>query len=154
MIPPAPIGIYEPFVACGGLVAISGISSERDGKFISGKVGRDLTIVDGRTAAARCAENLLAVLMSAADGDASRLQQVIAVRGYVNATDDFALVHQVVDAASEVIIGALGEKGRHARTALGCATLPNLNAVTLDALVLLTPEPGHAPSALGRRRAT
>lgn len=140
MIPPAPVGLYEPFVVSGRLVALSGISSERDGTLIAGKVGRDLTIADGRGAAVRAAENLLAVLMSAAGEDASRIGQVLLLRGYVNAADDFGQVHQVIDAASEVIIGALGEKGRHARTALGCATLPNLNAVTLDALVLLASE--------------
>ena len=121
----------------GGLVAISAISSGRDGKLITGKVGRDLTIGEARQAAVRAAENLLAVVMEAADGDASRVSQILFVRGYVNAAEDFALVHQVVDAASEVIIGALGDKGRHARTALGCATLPNNNAVTLDALVVV-----------------
>jgi hypothetical protein len=63
------------------------------------------------------------------------------VRGYVNAADDFALVHKVIDAASETIIARLGEAtGRHARTALGCATLPNGNAVTLEALVALRAE--------------
>ena len=140
MTAPAPVGLYEPFVACGGLVTISGISSERDGKLITGKVGRDLTMVEAREAADYAAQNLLAVLMSAVDEDAFRIGQVLLLRGYVNAADDFGQVHQVIDAASEVIIGALGAKGRHARTALGCSTLPNLNAVTLDALVLLASE--------------
>ena len=139
---PAPVGMYEPFVAAGRLVALSAISSERDGKLVTGKVGRDLTIDEARQAAARAADNLLTLLMSAVGEDSSRIQQVLFVRGYVNAADDFALVHKVVDAASEVIIGALGDRGRHARTALGCATLPNNNAVTLDALVLLAPFAG------------
>jgi enamine deaminase RidA (YjgF/YER057c/UK114 family) len=132
--------MYEPFVAAGRIVALSAISSARDGKLVTGKVGRDITIDEARQAAARAAENLLAVLMSAVEQDVSRVEQVLFVRGYVNAADDFGQIHQVVDAASEVIIGALGERGRHARTALGCATLPNNNAVTLDALVLLAPE--------------
>ena len=57
------------------------------------------------------------------------------VRGSVNPAPDFVLVHQVVDAASELLIADLGERGRHARTAIGCSTLPNRNAVTLDATV-------------------
>ena len=137
MIPPAPVGMYEPFVVAGRLVAISGISSERDGRLITGKVGRDITIDDARRAAARAAENLLAVLMQAVGEDALRVEQVLFVRGYVNAVEDFGQVHQVIDAASEIIIGALGDRGRHARTALGCATLPNGNAVTLDAIVFV-----------------
>ena len=52
----------------------------------------------------------------------------------MNATDDFAQVHKVNDAASEVIVERLGAKGGHARTAIGCATLPNNNAVTLEAI--------------------
>ena len=52
----------------------------------------------------------------------------------MNAAEDFADVHKVIDAASDVIIAALGDKGRHARTAIGCATLPNNNAVTLEAI--------------------
>ena len=60
------------------------------------------------------------------------------VRGYVNASEDFGQVHKVIDAASELLIERLGEeRGRHARTALGCATLPNANAVTLEALAAL-----------------
>jgi enamine deaminase RidA (YjgF/YER057c/UK114 family) len=59
------------------------------------------------------------------------------VRGYVNATDDFALVHKVIDAASDLLIAELGEKGRHARSVVGCATLPNNNAVTLEAVAIL-----------------
>ena len=52
----------------------------------------------------------------------------------MNATDDFTQVHKVIDAASELIVERLGEKGRHARTAIGCATLPNNNAVTLEGI--------------------
>jgi len=72
---------------------------------------------------------LLAVLERAGEVEA-----VLLVRGQVNATEDFAQVHKVIDAASERIIERLGESGRHARTAIGCATLPNNNAVTLEAI--------------------
>jgi enamine deaminase RidA (YjgF/YER057c/UK114 family) len=55
----------------------------------------------------------------------------------VNAEDDFAQPHKIIDAASDLIIARLGDKGRHARTAIGCSTLPNNNAVTLDAIARL-----------------
>jgi len=130
--PPAPVGIYEPFIRSGDLVFISAISSARDGQMITGKVGRDLSLDDGREAARRAADNLLAVLESA-----GTVEAVLLVRGQVNATDDFAEVHQVIDAASDRIIERLGNRGRHARTAIGCATLPNNNAVTLEAIARL-----------------
>jgi len=127
--PPEPVGVYEPFTRSGDLVFVSAISSARDGAMITGKVGRDLSFEDGREAAKRAADNLLDVLERAGE-----IEAVLLVRGQVNATEDFAQVHKVIDAASERIIERLGESGRHARTAIGCATLPNNNAVTLEAI--------------------
>lgn len=139
--PPDPVGLYEPFAHSGGLLALSAISSSRDGQLVTGKVGRDLDLAAAQVAAKRAAENLLAVLFDAVDGREDRIRQILMVRGYVNASEDFALVHKVIDAASQVFIERLGDTGRHARTALGCATLPNNNAVTLEALVVVSPDP-------------
>jgi enamine deaminase RidA (YjgF/YER057c/UK114 family) len=130
--PPNPVGLYEPFMRCGELVFLSAISSARDGHLITGKVGADLSLEKAREAARRAAENLLAVLSLAAAG--SEIEAILLVRGQVNAADDFSGVHLVMDAASELIIERLGEKGKHARTAIGCSTLPNNNAVTLEAI--------------------
>jgi enamine deaminase RidA (YjgF/YER057c/UK114 family) len=135
--PPKPVGVYEPFTRLGPVVFVSAISSARDGQLISGKVGAGLEIEQAKGAAKRAAENLLGVIMDAADEDASRIEKILLVRGYVNAAEDFTQVHEVIDAASEFLIEKLGEKGRHARTSLGCTTLPNGNAVTLEAVVLL-----------------
>ena len=104
---------------------------------ITGKVGRDLDLATAQEAARRTAANLLAVLTDAVDGDDGRIEGILLVRGYVNAAEDFLSVHKVIDAASEAIIERLGERGRHARTALGCAMLPNNNAVTLEAIAVL-----------------
>jgi enamine deaminase RidA (YjgF/YER057c/UK114 family) len=131
--PPDPVGCYEPFTRCGELVFVSAISSARDGEMITGKVGRDLSFEQGQEAARRAAENLLAVLSDAA-GSEEKILAVLLVRGQVNAAEDFPQVHKVIDAASELIIARLRDKGRHARTAIGCATLPNNNAVTLEAI--------------------
>jgi len=131
--PPEPVGIYEPFTRCGELVFLSAISSARDGTMTTGKIGRDLSLDRGRDAARQAAENLLAVLTIAAGGD-EKIRGILLVRGQVNATDNFGEVHKVIDAASELIIERLGERGRHARTAIGCSTLPNNNAVTLEAI--------------------
>lgn len=131
--PPDPVGLYLPFTRFGELVFLSAISSARDGMMITGKVGSDLSLDEGREAARRAAANLLAVLSIAAE-DETNIRGILMLRGQVNATDDFAQVHKVIDAASELIVERLGDKGRHARTAIGCATLPNNNAVTLEAI--------------------
>ena len=129
--PPDPVGLYLPFTRCGELVFLSAISSARDGTIITGKVGSDLSLEEGREAARRAAANLLAVLSIAADAN---IRGILMLRGQVNATDDFGQVHKVIDAASELIVERLGDKGQLAPTAIGCATLPNNNAVTLEAI--------------------
>jgi enamine deaminase RidA (YjgF/YER057c/UK114 family) len=134
---PIPVGLYEPFAIAGDLVALSAISSAENSELITGQVGSQVDLGTAQEAARRAAKNLLAVMRDSAGGDASRIRQVLMVRGYVNAAPDFALAHQVIDAASEVIIAELGERGRHARTAIGCSTLPNRNAVTLDAMIII-----------------
>jgi enamine deaminase RidA (YjgF/YER057c/UK114 family) len=136
---PDPVGLYAPFVRHGALVTISAISTAKDGLLMRGKLGRDLDLGAGREAARRAAANLLAVLRDAAGGDLARVEKLLIVRGYVNAAEDFDRVHHVIDAASEAIVAALGaERGTHARTALGLATLPNGNAVTLEAVAVVT----------------
>ena len=136
---PEPVGLYEPFVRVGALVALSAISTARDGVLITGKVGqgRDLDLAAAQGAARRAAENLLSVLLDAAGGDYANVERLLLVRGYVNAAEDFGQVHKVIDAASALLIERLGDKGKHARTALGLATLPNNNAVTLEAIAVL-----------------
>ncbi len=135
---PDPVGLYQPYVRSGRLVSLSAISSARDGELVTGKLGRDLDLEQGREAARRAAENLLAVLSRAVGGDLSQVEQVLFVRGHVNAAEDFASVHKVVDAASELIIERLGDRGKHARTAIGCSTLPNNNAVTIEAMFVIS----------------
>jgi enamine deaminase RidA (YjgF/YER057c/UK114 family) len=133
---PLPIGQYEPFAMSGGLIAISAISSARDGQLITGKIGRDVDFGTAQGAARRAADNLISVLNDALGGNEFRLDRILMVRGYVNAIEGYPEIHKIVDAASERIIQRLGEKGRHARTAVGCATLPNNNVVTLEALAM------------------
>jgi enamine deaminase RidA (YjgF/YER057c/UK114 family) len=138
--PPHPVARYVPFVRFGDLVALSAISTARDGALVTGKLGRDLDLNAGRAAARRAADNLLAILLAAAGGDPDRIERILMLRGYVNAAEDFGEVHKVIDGASERIVEMLGEeRGAHARTALGLATLPNRNAVTLEAIARLKP---------------
>lgn len=131
--PPEPVGLYEAFTRCGEFVFLSAISSARSGEMITGKVGQDLSWEQGQEAARCAADNLLAVLAAAAGSDEG-ITALLLLRGQVNAANEFAQVHKVIDAASELIVQRLGDRGRHARTAIGCSALPNNNAVTLEAI--------------------
>ena len=137
--PPTPAANYVPFVRHGELVQLAGVAPSKDGRYVHvGKVGRDLTLEDGREAARLCALNLLANLRVACGGDLDRVRQVLMVRGFVNADEAFEQVPAVVDGASDLIAGVFGpEVGRHARTSIGCATMPGRVAVEIDALVVV-----------------
>lgn len=137
MVHPDPVGTYEPFTAHGDLLILSAISTAEEGEILAGKVGSEVSLELAQEAARRAAQNLLSVLREALGGNLSRLNRVLMLRGYVNADQDFALVHRVIDAASDLIIEQLGDRGLHARTSIGCATLPNRNCVTLEAVAIV-----------------
>jgi enamine deaminase RidA (YjgF/YER057c/UK114 family) len=129
--------LYEAFVLAGDLLALSAISSARGGQLITGKVGADVDLARAQDAARRAADNLLAILRDALEVSETSLERILLVRGYVNSVEGYSSVHIVIDAASERITECLGDKGRHARTVIGCATLPNNNAVTLEAIAVV-----------------
>lgn len=135
--PPLPVANYVPYVRVGRLVQAAGVAPTQDGSYsIVGKVGRDLDLADGSRAARLCALNLLATLKSACDDDLDRVTRFVMVRGFVNAADDFEDIPLVINGASDLIVEVFGtDIGRHARTSIGCATLPGRVAVELDALV-------------------
>ena len=137
--PPAPAANYAPFVREGCLVQVAAIGSAcLDGTSIVGKIGRELTLEDGYEAAQLCGLNLLAVLSEACDGHLDRVRQIMTVRGYVNATEAFELIPRVIDGASDLLVAAFGPKvGRHARTSIGCASLPSRFAVEVDLLAVV-----------------
>ena len=136
---PVPAANYLPFVREGRLVQLAGVAPTQDGAYaVVGKVGRDLGLEDGRRAARICALNILANLKAACGGDLDRVRRFMMVRGFVNAAEDFAGVPLVVNGASDLIVDVFGlEIGRHARTSIGCATLPSRVAVEIDALVMI-----------------
>lgn len=137
MTHPDPVGTYEPFALHDGMLFLSAISSAHDGEMLCGKVGSEIGLEQAKEAARRAARNLLSVLGEAVNGDTSKIERILMVRGYVNAAEGYAFVHHVIDAASDLIIEQLGPKGRHARTSLGCAALPNGNSVTLEAIAIV-----------------
>ena len=113
------------FRMANGLLLVSGQIPQWNGerRFI-GKLGREFTTEEGREAARLSALNVLAVARRALDGDLDRVETVMKLKGYVNATPDFTEIPEVVNGASELMIDIFGEAGRHARTAIGAAVMP------------------------------
>ncbi len=131
---PAPAANYVPFVVLGDLVHVSGqISNGPDG-FIKGRLGADMDVEAGASAARSCAISLLAQVKAACGGDLERLVQVVKLVGFVNSTADFTDQPKVINGASDFMVAALGEAGRHARSAVGVAALPLGVAVEIEGI--------------------
>ena len=137
--PPAPSANYLPYVHTGDFVQVAGVAPRRNGRYaFQGKLGDNLSLREGYDAARLCALNVLALLKDACGGSLGRLERIVMVRGFVNSAPDFLAVPQVIDGASDMLIEVLGERvGRHARTSVGCATLPAGVAVEIDVLAAL-----------------
>ncbi len=121
---PAAIANYVPAVRSGNLVFLAGqIARGTDGKFLAGKVGRELSEAQGADVARTCALQLIAVL-KAEVGDLARVKRIVKVTGFVNCTDEFTAQPKVINGASDLFVAVFGEKGRHARAAVGVSSLP------------------------------
>ena len=131
---PAPAANYVPFVQSGNLVHVSGqISNGPDG-LIKGRLGGTMSVEDGAKAAKTCAIALLAQLKAACGGDIDRLVRVVKLNAFVASAPDFHDQPKVVNGASDFLVEALGDIGRHARSAVGVAALPLGVAVEIDAV--------------------
>ena len=136
--PGAPAGSYVPFLILGDVVYLSGQTTRIDGKMQHvGKVGRELTVEQGRAAARVCGLNLLAQLKVACEGHLDRVARCVRLTGYVNCAPDFVEQAKVINGASDLMIDVFGEHGRHARTAVGVASLPQGSATEVEAIFLL-----------------
>ena len=120
---PPPAANYIPYVKIGKLVFVSGQVSQNENGFIKGVLGKDLNVEEGYDAARLCAISLLAQLKSAVNGDLNKVTKVVKLGGFVNSAPDFTEQPSVINGASDLLVELLGEKGRHARTAVG-ANLP------------------------------
>jgi enamine deaminase RidA (YjgF/YER057c/UK114 family) len=131
---PAPAANYVPSVRTGSLLFISGQVSIGAGEKYVGKVGHDLTIEEGQKAARICAINLLAN-MKGALGSLDKVVRVVKLTGFVNCTPEFEDPHKVINGCSDLITDVLGARGKHARSAVGMATLPLGVAVEVEVIV-------------------
>ncbi|MFE3835991.1 RidA family protein [Pseudogemmobacter sonorensis] len=131
---PAPAANYVPFTIVGNLVHVSGQVSQNEAGLIKGKLGADLDVEQGAEAARRCAISLLAQVRAAVGGDLSRLVRAVKLVGFVNSTPDFVDQPKVINGASDFLVAALGDAGRHARSAVSAASLPLGVAVEIEGI--------------------
>lgn len=132
----APAANYLPAMRHEDLLFISGQLPLSGGALVCrGRLGAGISVEQGRAAARLCAINILAAAKAALDGDLERIRQIVRITGFVASEPDFAEHHLVVNGASDLLADVLGERGRHARAAVGVAALPLGAAVEIDAVV-------------------
>jgi enamine deaminase RidA (YjgF/YER057c/UK114 family) len=133
--PAAPAANYVPFGRAGNLLFVSGQLPLKDGKLVSaGLLGRDLDVAAGQEAARLCAINILAQVQAAL-GDLERVKSVVRISVLVASTPDFTNQHLVGNGASDLLVAILGEHGKHARVAVGMASLPLNASVEVEAII-------------------
>jgi len=134
--PAAPVANYVPYTVSRNLVFIAGQLSQWNGerRFV-GKLGAAVSLADGQQAARLCALNILAHLTVACGGDLDRVRRVVRLGGFVNCTPDFTDMPQVINGASDLMVEVFGDIGRHARAAVGVASLPGGVAAEVEAVV-------------------
>lgn len=139
---PTPTWNFVPFRRCGNMVFIAWQTCIIDEIPVhTGTLGLDLTIEEGQRAAQVCALNTLAQVAIACDGDFSKVT-MLKMTGFIRGTDDFAMQAKVLNGASDLFVTALGERGRHARAAIGTNSLPRHSPVEIETIfeVVLCPK--------------
>ncbi|HEU4550305.1 MAG TPA: RidA family protein [Rhizomicrobium sp.] len=133
--PPAPVASYVPYTFSGDQVFISGQIPLKDGKpqFI-GRVGDDLSLEDAQAAAKLCAVNVLAQLSAACDGNLDRVKRCLKLGVFVHAVPGYTQQPEVANGASDLMVAVFGNAGKHARAAVGVASLPRGVAVEVEAV--------------------
>ncbi|WP_299564795.1 RidA family protein [uncultured Sulfitobacter sp.] len=130
----APAANYVPFVRVGNTLYVSGQISRNDDGLITGVLGDGMSVEDGAAAAKTCALYLLAQVKAACDGDLDRLVRVVKLTGFVNSTKAFTDQPKVVNGCSDFLVEALGDAGRHARSAVSAVALPLGVAVEIEGI--------------------
>ncbi len=133
--PSSPVANYVNVVRVGNLLFLSGKGPQMaDGTFITGKVGENLTLQQGYDAARWTGISQLAVL-KAELGDLKKVKRIVKVLGMVNAPATFTDHPKVINGYSDLMVAVFGEKGKHARSAVGMGSLPNDIAVEVEMIV-------------------
>lgn len=130
----APAANYVPYCRTGNLLFTAGQLPLKDGKLqASGLLGHDVDTASGKDAAKYCAINILAQA-KAALGDLEKIRRLVKITVFVASAPDFVEQHLVANGASDFLVAALGESGKHARSAVGTASLPLNAAVEIEAI--------------------
>jgi enamine deaminase RidA (YjgF/YER057c/UK114 family) len=133
--PAKPIANYVPWVKTGHLVYISGQGAMKDGKLeYTGRVGDTLSIENAIASARLTAINIIAHLRDACGGDLDRVKRIVKLLGLVNCTPAFSDHPKVINGASDLMVEVFGDKGRHARSAVGAPSLPFGLSVEIEAI--------------------
>lgn len=133
--PPQPVANYVNGVRTGNLIFLAGKGPRRaDGTEITGKVGADVTIEEGYEGARLTAINQLSVLKEML-GDLRKVKRIVKVLGMVNCDPSFIDQPKVINGFSDLMVEVFGERGKHARAAVGMASLPRGQAVEIEAIV-------------------
>jgi enamine deaminase RidA (YjgF/YER057c/UK114 family) len=135
----APLGSYCPVVVSGNLAFVSGqiaIENHAQTKEVKykGKVGKDITIEEGKKAAELCVINCLVQLKSAL-GNLERIKKIVRLSGFVNCDASFSDHAAVINGASDFLVQVFGESGKHARIAIGVMSLPKNSSTEIDMIV-------------------
>lgn len=130
---PTPVANYVGFVRTGNLLHVSGqVCFDQERQLVAkGKLGAGVSVEEGQKAARACAVNILAQI-KAALGDLDKVARVVKLGGFINSAPDFLDGPVVMNGASDLMVAAFGDKGRHARTTVGVAALPADAAVEVD----------------------
>ena len=131
---PAPAANYVPFVISGKMLFVSGQVPRNADGFITGQLGNGTTVEDGYAAARNCGLALIAQAREACGGDLDKVARVVKLGGFVNCTADFTQHPAVINGASDLMVEVFGDAGRHARAAVGSASLPLGVSVEVEAV--------------------
>ena len=135
-----PMANFVPAVMVGGLLFLSGHGPGRgEGKLFKGRLGEDLSVEDGYASARQVALKLISTLQEAL-GDLDRVKRIVKLTGFVNSTPDFTDQPKVVNGASDLFVKVFGDKGKHARSAIGLVSLPSGIPVEIELIAEFSTE--------------
>ena len=135
--PSKPVANYVKFVKTGNLIFLAGHGPTEITEKTTGKVGKDRTVEEGYASARSTGVSLLATLNMALDGDLSKVKRIVRVFGMVNCTEDFKNQPEVINGCSDLMVAVFGEKGKHARAAVGMYALPRGISTEIEMVVEL-----------------
>lgn len=132
-VAPAPAANYVPYVRSGAHLYVSGQISADENGLIKGRLGENMDATGGAAAARHCGLSLLAQVRAAL-GDLDRVKRVVKLGGFVNSAADFTDQPEVINGCSDLMVEVFGDRGRHARSAVGVPALPRGVAVEIEAI--------------------